>query len=382
LPDLSVNYLGLALKNPLLAAPAGATETLARMKRAEEAGVGGVVVKTLFEQELARRSPSPRFRVLRPELGRSESFVLYSYEQASAFGPQEYAAEISRAKEGLSVPVIASIACVTEEKWAEYARLMEQAGADALELNLSCPHGAKMLSRADPCAELERLLPEIRRTCRLPLVPKLPGQLTDPVAAALRLEAAGADGLVMFNRFTGLDIDLESERPLLHGSYAGHGGPWALYYVLRWVSAAAPRLRIPISASGGVASGADAAKLLLAGATTVQVCTAMLVEGYGVIRRMLRELEDFMSAKGYARLSEFRGKACGRILAAEQVDRVSRVRGEIDRRRCDRCGLCLRVCFYGAIETEGAEYRVTRACEGCGLCAELCLPGAIGLVRI
>lgn len=379
--DLTVSYVGLSLRNPLIAAPAGITETVERLKRAEDAGIGAAVMKSLFEFPPVRQAPTPRFLLLRHHLGRWTSFTLYSYEQASIFGPQEYAAEISRAKAGLGIPVIASVAGLTTEGWVEYARLCEQAGADALEVNFSCPHGTLMLAGADLAKAGSELLQVLRKQVSLPLIPKLTGQLTNPLAAALTLQEAGADAVVMFNRFTGLEIDLERERPIMHGAYAGHGGPWALPYVMRWISAAYPRLRIPISASGGVASGEDVAKLLLCGATTVQICTAMILQGYEVIGRLLQGLEEFMHRKGYASLEEFRGKICDHILDVEEVDRRRSRAARIDASKCNGCGDCYRVCFYRAVEPREQIYAVNPRCDGCGLCVQVCPKEAVSMVK-
>jgi len=380
--DLTTSYVGLTLRNPFIAAPAGTTETVDRMKRSEDAGIGAVVMKTLFETEFMRRSPTPRFRLLRHDLGTYKTFTLYSYEQAHVYGPQEFAAELARAKEQLSVPVIASIGCTEDSTWIDYLNLVQQAGADAVELNVSCPHGPTVLGEHDVVDEGCRVLGLLANHRRLPLIPKMTGQLTDPVRGAQRLEEAGADAVVMFNRHTGLDIDLEAEAPIMHGGYAGHGGPWALSFVLRWISATSPHLRIPIAASGGVSSGEDAAKLLLVGATVVQVCSAIVLQGYRVIGRMVRGLERFMEDKGYRSPNEFRGKAVDRIVAPERVDREPRVVARINPELCTACGICQRVCIYDAVDAGKPAYAINSQCAGCGLCPELCPEAAISLVPI
>lgn len=379
--DLSTSYAGLSLKNPVIAGSAGITETAERMLRAEDAGAGAVVVKSLFEWEVTRKAPTPRFRILKESTGISRSYVLYSYEQASVFDEQRYAEEIRRAKERLSIPVISSIACVTDEGWSRYAGLMEEAGADATELNLSCPHGAHIVVQRPVVEDMIHAIQVVKAaTKRLPVFVKMTGQLTDPKSVALALQEAGADGVVMFNRFTGLDIDLETEQPILHGAYAGHGGPWAIHYPLRWISAVSPSLKIPISATSGVWKGEDVVKYLLAGATTVQCCSAIVTEGYPVIGRIVSGLAEFMERKGYRRIEDFRGAVCSRILGTEQVDRRSRFQARIDSEKCNACGRCNAVCIYEAIRGTGTEKRfVAESCDGCGLCPEVCPTGAIGM---
>lgn len=375
--DLRTDYAGLDLKNPLIVSPAGISETVKRMKKAEAAGCGAIVVKTLFEDEITRRSPTPRFKVLGKRPGVEEYFVLYSYEQASPFGPDRYAREIEKAKREVSVPVIASIGCMTEKGWLRYATLVEEAGADAVELNVSCPHARSILSEADVSGGMCRATELVKETVPIPVIPKMTPQTASPVNVALQLEKSGADAIVMFNRFTGLEIDLDTEAPVMHGTFAGHGGPWAIHYLLRWLVATSPGLGIPISASSGIWTGLDAAKAILAGATTTQVCTAIVVGGYGKISSILDGLKDFMEAKGYSSPADFRGKTCGKILSTDEVDRRRVVTAEIDPGLCTSCGICERVCIYDAVSHKGNMFRIGKSCQGCGLCVELCPAGAI-----
>jgi len=378
MPDLSVQALGLTFRNPIVAAAAGITETADRLKRCEDAGCGAAIIKSYFEYELARHSPTPRFTIIRDRLGAEQSFCLYSFEQANVYGLEEFAAQIQKAKESCEIPIFASLNCLTEERWQEGAQLVQQAGADAIELNVSCPHGVHMMSQADMMAEMTRALRVVKECVSLPVIPKMSPQLSQPSAVALGLAEAGADAVTMFNRFTGLDIDLETEQPIMHGGYAGFGGPWALYYVLRWISDVSPRLPIPIMSSGGVSDGGDVAKLILAGATLVQTCTAIVMQGYKVVGQLLNGLTAFMERKGYHRLEEFRGAVCSRIKNNEEIDRVKRLVAEIIPERCIHCGLCARICIYDAPVEAKKVYRIVeKACDGCGLCEQLCPAKAI-----
>jgi len=229
-----------------------------------------------------------------------------------------------------------------------------------------------LMSGADMTATMVAALQSARAGTRLPLAPKMSPQLSNPPGVVKVLEEAGADGVVMFNRLTGLDLDLSTERPIMHGGYAGHGGPWALYLVLRWLTAVWPHTQLPIAASGGVCSGDDVAKLILAGATTVQACTAVVLQGYEVLDRLNEGLAAFMDAKGYQRLEEFRGKAAGQVLGMAEVIRKHNCYAVVDPDRCTACGTCLRVCVYDAVH-EGEAYEVVpELCDGCGLCVELC----------
>lgn len=376
--NLSVNALGLTLRNPIIAAAAGTTETADRLKRCEDVGCGAAIIKSYFQYEPARHSPTPRFTVIRDGLGRDKSFCLYSFEQANVYGLEDFATEIQKAKASCEIPIIASLNCNTEERWQEGARLVEQAGADAIELNVSCPHGTHIMSHADMMAEMTRALRAVKDSVDIPAIPKMSPQLSQPGAVAQALAEAGADGLTMFNRFTGLDIDLETERPIMHGGYAGHGGPWSIHYVLRWITEVSPALPVPILASGGVSDGGDVAKFILAGATLVQTCTAIVMQGYEVVGKLLAGLTEFMERKGYERLSDFRGAVCGHIKGNDDIDRVKRSVAEIAADKCIKCGLCGRVCIYRApVEGEKAYVIPEEACDGCGLCEQLCPARAI-----
>jgi dihydroorotate dehydrogenase (fumarate) len=332
MPDISTKYVGLTLRSPIIAASAGTTKDAERILRAEENGAGAAVMKSLFEVEVSRTSPTPRFKVLHHKLGRHRTFTLYSYEQASEWGPEEHAEEVRRIKEKVSIPLIVSVACITEPAWQRYSRMMEEAGADALELNVSCPHGSITFYGGAIERKMLDAVRIVRDSVRIPIVVKLSPQLTSPIAMVGELERIGVNGVTLFNRMTGIEIDVETEQPIMHRSYAGHGGPWAIQYPLRWISEISPQVNMDISASGGVSSAEDVIKYLLAGATTVQTCTAIVMNGYEVIRELNRGLEAFMERKGYEKLDDFRGKVCSRILDGKNVDRRQKVKARIIRK--------------------------------------------------
>ncbi len=377
--NFAVNYGGLKLKNPLIVASGGISKNLELMLRAEEHGAAAIVMKTLFEEEYARKIPTPCFRLIKRKSGPQRSTTFYTFEQASSYDLKGYAKEIREAKKQLSVPVIASINCVNDQTWSEYAVFLEESGASAIELNRSCPYSTVATSGKEMWTALAgETIKRVKDAVSIPVFIKLTPQLSDPSGAAIALEEAGADAVVMFSRFTGLEIDLKSEKPVMHGGLAGHGGLWSIHYALRWISAAYPSLKIAIGGSGGVASGEDVIKFILSGASAVQICTAVYTEGFKIFPRYLATLQSYMAEKGYGSPEEFRGKICEKIVPTPEVERGGNIRAMIDLERCNSCGICLEVCLYDAIDfVNESVCSVNNKCAGCGLCQQLCPRNAI-----
>ena len=333
--NLDTVYVGLKLKSPVIAGSAGITETVERMEKAQSNGAGAVVMKSLFEDEISRTSPTPRFKLIdygkEAKGNRSKNgFSLYSYEQGSGWELERYAEEVYRAKKELDIPIIASINCVSEEGWVSYAKRLEKAGADALEINLSCPHGSIIFRGKEVEKSILDTVRLVRENVCLPIIAKISSQLTSPVQIIKEIESIGANGITIFNRLTGVDIDIEEERPIMHQGYAGHGGPWAIHQSLRWISEIFPRLKIDISGSGGVSRSEDIIKYLLAGATTVQTVTAILLNGYGVIEEFVGGLKEYMDRKSYQRIEDFRGKLSSRIKGTYEIKRDHYLKAEIN----------------------------------------------------
>ena len=327
--NLETRFAGLTLKSPIIVSSASITETVERMKKCQDYGAGAVVVKSYFEEELNRTSPTPRFKILEHNMGKSKTFTLYSYEQGSVWDIHRYAEEVSTAKKQLNIKIIPSINCITEEGWIESARILEKAGADAIELNTSCPHGSITFRGGAVEETIAKTVEAVCNAIRIPVIAKISSMLTSPLALVQRLDQTGVKAVTMLNRMTGLEIDVEQERPILHGGYAGHGGPWAIQYSLRWISQVRSLVKLDIAGSGGVADWRDVVKYLLVGANAVQICTIVILNGYQVIEDLLKGLEEYMEKKGYERLDDFRGKINSKILPAEQVDRRHRYVADI-----------------------------------------------------
>jgi dihydroorotate dehydrogenase (fumarate) len=378
MPDLITKYLGLTLRNPIIISSSGLTKDIARLKRCADSGAGAAVMKSLFEAEVARRDPSPCYRLIE----RGGNTVFYSYEQASEWGPERYADEFKRASNEIDIPIIPSINCATLDGWRDYSKILRDAGAQALELNVSCPYGSISSEDEDPETVILKSVEAVHQSVSIPVAVKLPGRLTSPLKIITELESMGVAGIVMFNRFAGLDIDIDDETPIMHGGSAGHGGAFSLHYPLLWISRASTVTKMDIAASGGVASAEDVIKYLLAGADAVQVCTAAYLRGYKIIGKLLAGLVYWMDAKGHSNIEAFRGKVSGNKIAdMHTVDRAKKAIYEIDIGSCSLCDICRRRCLHDAIIVEDGLYSIVRAkCTSCGFCFEICPSNAVKII--
>jgi len=319
--DLKTKFVGLTLKTPIVIASAGITETVERMQKCQDYGAGAIIMKSYFEEIVSRRSPTPRFRVIKHDLGREKTFTLFSYEQASEWDIERYAEEVAKGKSELDIKIIPSINCTTDEGWVNSAKMLEKAGSDAIELNTSCPHGSITFRGKAVEETIFNSVRLVRDAVSIPIIAKISPMLTSPIGVVKELENIGVDGVTIFNRMTALEIDIEEEKPVMHGGYAGHGGPWAIQYPLRWISEIRPKVNIDIAGSGGVAGWKDVVKYILAGANVVQVCTAVIMNGYEIIGELIKGLEDHIDRKGYKTVDELRGKVSARILGTHEIDR-------------------------------------------------------------
>jgi dihydroorotate dehydrogenase (fumarate) len=319
--DLSTRYLGLELKNPLIVSSCGLTKTVQGVKKAAEAGAGAIVLKSLFEEQIA--AEVTELTGYAADAGHTEAFeYLQGYGQA--LGPREYLKLVSDAKQAVAVPIIASVNCVSDRRWAEYARQLAAAGADGLEINVGFLPNRASLTGTEVDERYEHILAAVREQIDLPIALKVGPYISSFAHLAARLgndhvlkagsrfpaeelpaQHRRADALVLFNRFYRFDIDVDKLQ--LTG-----GNPYStsveLHLPLRWIAFLAGRVDCDLIATTGVHDGHDLVKLLLAGATAVQVCSTLYRNGIGQIGLILNQLEEWMQAQGFSRLDDFRGR--------------------------------------------------------------------------
>ena len=392
-PDLSVEVCGKRFKNPIVVASATPTKDAAYMKKCVDYGAGGIIAKTVTYEPKLQRYVSPRFTVLHKK-GWPHAFSNYSCEFLATHTPEEWVDEMKAAVKYCherDTILVGSISGSDMETWGRLAQLMEGTGVDMLELNFGCPHprdlGYKSGQELGSDPEAAALVTEaVVNAVKIPVFIKLTAEAVDPVKVARRVQEKGASGVTAINRFPALEIDLESGRPILHSTFAGVGGPWMRPIMLKWVAKIAREIDIPISATNGIWDWKDVVKAIMAGASTVQTCTALMYspKGYKKLGDFVGGLEKFMAANGYQSIAEMRGITLGQILTWDAVDRDSRAVSVVDQSKCIGCQECQHWCFYGAIsysEVEGRQRASIDAqkCDGCGLCASLCMKDAISM---
>ena len=396
--NLSTNYVGLKLKNPLLAASATETKDAKTMKKCIEAGFGGVVVKSLYGTSIAvaRKWHRPRFQLLNwhpkstDPLKAPDGFILYSVEQGSQFNYDEWRDDVNRAKDiiGDKGVVIGSIMAGSMSDWPEMCEVVRKTNMDALEIDLSCPHmkethkdsGVELGADPEHAAEITKLVIE---NVNVPVIAKLTPQTANLVLVAKRIEKAGAAAITCHNRMMALDIDIETASPTVWPSYGGWGGPWMMPYNLAWLTKLYADVKIPISSTSGVWKWQDIIAAIMAGATTVQSCTAILVKGFDVVKEWLDNINAWMDKKGYKSLDEIRGAVMKNLISGAQLKRGQPgVHAVVDEGKCTGCLWCEKICLYEAITVEDAVAEVNEdKCDGCGMCSQVCLTKAISMSK-
>jgi dihydroorotate dehydrogenase (fumarate) len=299
--DLSTTYMGLKLKNPVVVASSGLVKTVAGVRACGDNGAGAVVLKSLFEQQVNCNVA---------DLDRecySDHPEAYDYIKnlISDRDKTDYLTLIREAKKAVSIPVIASINCVNDREWTQYAKDLEKAGADALELNISYMPNDPHLRSNDIHHVYYDIVSTVKKNINLPIAAKIGPYFTNLNRFAVRMERFGADALVLFNRFYQFDIDIEKES-LAPGNRLS--SPDEINVPLRWMAKLYGKVKCDLAASTGVHDGTGAVKQLLAGAKVVQLCSTLYQNKMKQIGRIRDEINTWMDNKGYETIDDFRGK--------------------------------------------------------------------------
>lgn len=301
--NLTTTYLGIRLPHPLIVGSGPLTDDLDIVKKLEEQGAAALVLRSLFEEEITGEQMAAFFH----SESHGESFAeatSYSPDPESALGPDEYLEHLRRVKDAVGIPVMASLNGATPGGWTSYARLVEQAGADALELHVYHAASDPATSAAEVERQMIEIVREVKRGLRIPVAVKLAPLFTAFAHFARQLDAAGVDGLVLFTRFHKVDIDVvefEVVRtfPLSDSS--------DLPLRLRGIAALAGRLKASLAITGGVHTALDVIKATMAGAHATQMVSALLQNGPRHLRILRAEVEAWMEENEWSSLDEMRG---------------------------------------------------------------------------
>ena len=390
--DLRVHFLGITFKNPVIAASAEPTSNIKNLRRVIENGVGGLVVKTMTDNEAMRKlSLQTRWRFLdenhkicRGHIPRM--FTFYGRTGLEIKEPSVWIDEIREAKkvaDDNGCVVIGSIASTVPTGWADLARRFEDIGVQIIEMNFGCPHPSQMEGTKtgmligqdkDLAAEI---IGTVRKAVNAKLLIKLTPQVADVSEMARVVADAGADGVTLTNRFVGFLVDLENAAPIIYGT-AGVGGPWVKPLTLRWIYQVYRDVKIPIAGSNGVYDAKDVIEFMMAGACVVQMCSAVMAKGYGWFRQTINEVNDLLDKYGYVSAEAVIGIASRKALRYEEMGLIPKEKAVIDEGKCVQCGRCIDTCFYNAIQVRNGKVTIEN-CWGCGICSCVCPEGAITL---
>jgi dihydroorotate dehydrogenase (fumarate) len=302
--DLSTTYLGLKLSHPLMPGASPLVDEIDTVRRLEDAGAAAIVMHSLFEEQIAREQVASFVHTESHDQSFAEALTYFPSPESFHLGPEDYLDHLRKVKQAVSVPVIGSLNGYTMGGWLEYAKLIEQAGADALELNVfvlgSNPNesGAQMELRS------VQMVQAVRKAVRIPVAVKLSPFYTSLAHFAGKLDEAGADGLVLFNRFYQPDIDVEElqVRRQVHLSSSAE-----LPMRLTWLAMLSPKLKASLAVSGGVHTVLDVVQSIMAGAHAVQIVSALLKRGPSYLQTLRQELSQWLEEHEYHSLRQAQG---------------------------------------------------------------------------
>lgn len=296
--DLTTSYVGIKLRNPIIVSSSGLVDSIEKIRKVDEAGAGAVVLKSLFEEQIKYEAGSMTADNDYPE---AADYIL-NYSKSHSL--DKYLDLIEKAKKEVSIPIFASINCITNADWTDFAAKIQEAGADGLELNVFMlpVDGASSASYEE---RYFKLAEKVRKTIDIPLVIKMSNHFTNILYMVNKLYAIGVDAAVLFNRLYEPDINIDEMKI---SSADVFSSPSDLRQTLRWISLVSDRQKdIHLSASTGVHDYKAVAKLLLAGATSVQVCSVLYKHGVEYLSKMIGDLDSWMEAKGIESVDSMRG---------------------------------------------------------------------------
>ena len=302
--DLSVNYLGIELKSPVVVGSSGLTFSLERLKQIEQAGAGAVVLKSIFEEEIQHEFNHVIEEESRIDEANLEYLDYYDFK-IKEDNINRYISFIKEAKQQINIPIIASVNCKSSHEWTFFAKKLQDAGADAIEVNLFTLPSDFSLT----CEKVEQtyvdVIKKVKEQVTIPVAVKISCHFADMGAFVKRISQTGIDGLVLFNRFFQPDFDIDNFKVIPTNVLSSSSD---VAHTLRWMSIFYDRIDCSLIASTGVHDGDSLIKTLLAGADAAQTVSTLYKNGIGYIETMLNDLRSWMEKHGFNSIDDFRGK--------------------------------------------------------------------------
>jgi dihydroorotate dehydrogenase (fumarate) len=302
--DLSTTYLGLKLPNPLMPGASPMVDDIDHVRRLEDAGAAAIVMHSVFEEQISREQVATFVHTESHGQSFAEALTYFPSPESFHLGPEDYLDHLRRVKQAVSVPVIGSLNGFSAGGWLEYARLIEQAGADALELNVYYLGSQPDESSASLEDRTVQMVEAVRKAIRIPVAVKLSPYYTSLAHFAKRLDEAGADGLVLFNRFYQPDIDVEELQVRRHIHLSSSA---ELPLRLTWLALLSPRVKASLAVTGGVHTVLDVVQSVMTGAHAVQMVSALLKRGPSYLATLKRELAQWLEEHEYHSLRQMQG---------------------------------------------------------------------------
>lgn len=375
--DLSVEFCGATFSNPVFLASGTPGWDGERLRRAAEAGFGGVVPKTICaSHHLLQHPRCGRFALVRTG---NQPMGMVNLELLSTIDVSDWVgAELPIASKA-QVPLIPSILASTpSETCSLMAKLEETMTFPLLELNASCPVASEGMVGADAVRTYE-IVRAAKEATGTPIMVKLNVGITDLAEVVEACEKAGADALCLANSIRGFaGVDIHTATPRLP-AFGGYSGPAIKPVIQQAVAQTAMISKLPIAAVGGVRSWEDIVEYIMLGASVVQTCTFVMWNGPTAVSKLIEGLGTFMSSHGYTRLADMRGAALSRMCNVEAYAKAPAKHACVDESLCTACGRCEQVCAYDAIRVTHTAKVDANKCDGCGLCIEWCPVGSISL---
>lgn len=302
--DLSTNYMGLKLKNPLVPSASPLSQTIEGIKQCEDAGASAVVLYSLFEEQIAFEAEELDYFLQRGAEHFAEALSYFAQQQDYNYGPDEYLNHIRKAKEAVDIPIIPSLNGVSTGGWIDYAQKMEQAGADAIELNIYFLSTDPDQTSGDVESQYLNIVKAVKQNITIPVAVKLNPFFSATAKMAADLVKAGADALVMFNRFYQPDLNLENLK-VVPGVVLSSSNDLRL--PLRWIAILYGRIQASLAGTTGVHTSEDALKMIAAGADVANMCSALIKNGTNHLNTVLKGMEQWLEEKEYESLAELKG---------------------------------------------------------------------------